>query len=62
MSQKEKDTLRDFVNKIIELDLNLNCQFSTKNNDYEIVTYVDEVQVLDTEDNVVLSVFKNVDT
>lgn len=62
MSQKEKDTLRDFVNKIIELDLNLNCQFSTKNNDYEIVTYVDEVQVLDTEDTVILSVFKNVDT
>lgn len=59
MSQLDKHILREFVKTVIDLDISLNSQFSTKNYDYEIVTYIDEVQVLDTDENVVISVFKN---
>jgi hypothetical protein len=59
MSQLDKHVLREFVKTVIDLDINLNSPFSTKNYDYEIVTYIDEVQVLDTDENVVISVFKN---
>jgi hypothetical protein len=59
MSQLDKRVLREFVKTVIDLDINLNSQFSTKNYDYEIVTYIDEVQVLDADENVVVSVFKN---
>ena len=59
MSQLDKRVLREFVKTVIDLDINLNSPFSTKNYDYEIVTYIDEVQVLDADENVVVSVFKN---
>ena len=59
MSQLDRHVLREFVKTVIDLDINLNSQFSTKNYDYEIVTYIDEVQVLDADENVVVSVFKN---
>lgn len=59
MSQQDKIVLNEFVKTIINLDINLNSQFSTKNYDYEIVTYIDEVQVLDADENVIVSVFKN---
>lgn len=59
MSQQDKIVLNEFVKTVINLDINLNSQFSTKNYDYEIVTYIDEVQVLDADENVIVSVFKN---
>lgn len=59
MSQQEKETLKKFVNNIINLGINITSQFSTKNYDYEIVTYVDEVQVLDSDENVVISIYKD---
>lgn len=59
MSQQDKIVLNEFVKTVIKLDINLNSQFSTKNYDYEIVTYIDEVQVLDADENVIVSVFKN---
>ena len=59
MSQQDKIVLNEFVKTVINLDINLNSQFSTKNYDYEIVTYIDEVQVLDADENVKVSVFKN---
>ena len=55
MSQKEKDILLDFAKKIAELKININCTFSTINDDYEIVTFVDEIQILDMDENVIIS-------
>ena len=54
MSQKEKDILLDFAKKIAELKININCTFSTINDDYEIVTFVDEIQILDMAENVII--------
>lgn len=56
MNQREKETLFEFAKKVAELDISVNCNFSTKNYDYEIVTYVDEIQILDSEENIVVSV------
>ena len=36
----------------------LNCEFSTTNYDYEVVTYVDEVQILDLDENIIISISK----
>ena len=55
---KDKVVLEEFAKKVAELNLVLNCEFSTKNSDYEIVTYIDEVQILDYEENLVYSVQK----
>ena len=55
MSQKEKDILLDFAKKIAELKININCTFSTINDDYEIVNFVDEIQILDMDENVIIS-------
>lgn len=55
MSQKEKDTLLDFARKVAELKININCTFRTRDYDYEIVTYVDEIQILDIDENVIIS-------
>jgi len=55
MIQKEKDILLDFAKKVAEIKININCTFSTMNNDYEIITYVDEIQILDMDENVVIS-------
>ncbi len=56
MSQKEKDILLDFTEKVKELKININCTFSTKDYDYEIVTFIDEIQILDMDENVIISV------
>ena len=58
MNQKEKLILKEFAKTIAKLNLKLNCEFSTINYDYEVVTYVDEVQVLDLEENIVISINK----
>ena len=59
MNQKEKLVLQEFAETISKLKLNLNCEFSTSNYDYEVVTYVDEVQILDLDDNLLVSIDKN---
>ena len=56
MSQKEKDILLDFARKVAELKININATFCTKDYDYEIITYVDEIQILDVDENIIISV------
>ena len=56
MSQREKDILLDFAKKVAELKININSTFSTKDYDYEVVTYVDEIQILDVDENIIISV------
>lgn len=58
MNQKEKLVLKEFAETIVKLNLNLNCEFSTNNYDYEIITYVDEIQILDLEENIIVSISK----
>lgn len=58
MNDKEKSDLIKFAKTVMELQLDINTIFRTKYYDYEIVTYVDEVQILDSEENVVISILK----
>jgi hypothetical protein len=58
MNQKEKLILMEFARKIAKLNLLINCEFSTYNYDYEVITYVDEVQILDADENIVVSIRK----
>ncbi len=60
MNQKEKVILIEFANKVAELGITLNTEFGTKDYYYEIVTYVDEIQILDLDDNVLVSIDKNI--
>ena len=53
MNQKDKLVLNEFAQKIAELNLTVNCEFSTSSYDYEVITYVDEVQILDIDENIV---------
>ena len=59
MNNGEKLALVKFAQLVLDLDININSLFRTKNYDYEIVTYFDEVQILDSDDNVIISVSKN---
>ena len=59
MSKNEKLDLVKFAQLVLDLGIDINSLFRTKNYDYEIVTYFDEVQILDSDDNVVVSVRKN---
>ena len=59
MNNNENLTLKNFAQTIIDLDIEITSMFKTKNNDYEIVTYFDEVQVLDLEENILIRVKKN---
>ena len=59
MSSNEKLALKNFAQVVADLNIEITSIFKTKNNDYEIVTYFDEVQVLDLEENVVIRVKKN---
>ncbi len=58
MNQKEKLVLKEFAETIKKLNLTVNCEFSTTNYDYEVVTYVDEVQILDLDENIIISFSK----
>lgn len=59
MSKNEKLDLVKFAQTVLDLNIDINSLFRTKNYDYEIVTYFDEVQILDADDNVVVSVSKD---
>lgn len=59
MIGNEKHVLEKFAQTVLELDININALFRTKNYDYEIVTYFDEVQILDSDDNIVMRVKKD---
>lgn len=59
MSGNEKHVLEKFAQTVLELDIVINSLFRTKNYDYEIVTYFDEVQILDSDDTVIVSVKKD---
>lgn len=59
MNGNEKHVLEKFAQTVLELDIDINSLFRTKNYDYEIVTYFDEVQILDSDDTIVISVKKD---
>ena len=56
MNKKDELILKEFAKKIAELNLIVNCEFSTSNYVYEVITYVDEVQILDLDENIIVSV------
>ena len=58
MNQKEKLVLKEFAETIKKLSLTVNCEFNTTNYDYEVVTYEDEVQILDLDENIIISISK----
>lgn len=58
MNQKEKLVLKEFAKVISDLNLTVNCEFSTTNYDYEVVTYVDEVHILDLDENIIIEISK----
>jgi hypothetical protein len=58
MNDKEKSDLIQFAKTVMELQIDINSIFRTKYYDYEIVTYVDEVQILDSEENIIISILK----
>jgi hypothetical protein len=59
MTGNDKHVLEKFAQVVLELDIDINSLFRTKNYDYEIVTYFDEVQILDSDDTIVVSVKKD---
>ena len=56
MNSKEISTLKEFATFIAKNNLNINSEFSTRDYDYEVVSYVDEIQIIDLDENVVISV------
>ncbi len=58
MNDKEKSDLVQFAKIVMELQIDINSMFRTKYYDYEIVSYVDEVQILDSEENIIVSILK----
>lgn len=56
MNSKEISTLKEFATFIAKNNLNINAEFNTRDYDYEIVSYVDEVQIIDLDENIVVSV------
>lgn len=59
MNSKEISTLKEFASFIAKNNLNINAEFNTKDYDYEIVSFVDEIQILDLDENVLVSVKHN---
>lgn len=57
MNSKEISTLTEFATFIAKNNLNINTEFNTRNYDYEVVSYVDEVQIIDLmNESVIVSV------
>jgi len=56
MNSKEISTLKEFATFIAKNNLNINAEFNTRDYDYEIVSFVDEVQIIDLDENIVVSV------
>ena len=56
MNSKEISTLTEFATFIAKNNLNINTEFNTRNYDYEVVSYVDEIQIIDLDENVIVSV------
>ena len=59
MSTQEKETLKKFAKFILAEGLSMNSHIRTLNYDYEVVTFVDEVQILDSDEKVIISVHKD---
>ena len=56
MNSKEISTLKEFATFIAKNNLNINTEFNTRDYDYEVVSYVDEIQIIDLDENVIVSV------
>lgn len=59
MNSNEKLVLEKFAQTVLDLQIEINGLFRTKHGDYEIVTYFDEVQILDSDDMILVSVKKD---
>jgi hypothetical protein len=59
MNHVDKKSLTMLAKVILENNLTINSIITTLNYDYELVTYCDEVVVLDSDENVLLSVKKD---
>ena len=59
MNHVDKKSLTMLAKAILENNLTINSIITTLNYDYELVTYCDEVVVLDSDENVLLSVKKD---
>jgi hypothetical protein len=58
MNSTDMETLTALASFILKNKITINSIVSTQNYDYEIVTYFDEVVVLDADDTTLLSVRK----
>ena len=57
MNNKEICVLTEFATFIAKNNLNINTEFNTMDYDYEVITFVDEVQIIDLmNENVVISI------
>ena len=59
MNQADKDALIALAKIMLQNNLTINSIITTPYYDYEIVTYFDEVVVLDSDETVLLSVKKD---
>lgn len=58
MNSTDMETLTALASFILKNKITINSIVSTQNYDYEIVTYFDEVVVLDTDETILISVRK----
>lgn len=57
MNSKEISTLTEFATFIAKNNLNINTEFNTRDYDYEVISFVDEVQIVDLmNESVIVSV------
>ena len=57
MNSKEISTLTEFATFIAKNNLNINTEFNTRDYDYEVISFVDEVQIIDLmNESVIVSV------
>ena len=57
MNNKEISTLTEFATFIAKNNLNINTEFNTRDYDYEVISFVDEVQIIDLiNESVIVSV------
>ena len=59
MNQADKDALEALAKLLLQNNMAINSIITTPYYDYEIVTYFDEVVVLDSDETVLLSVKKD---
>lgn len=59
MNHVDKEALTELAKVMLQNNLTINSIITTPNYDYEIVTYFDEIVVLDSDETVLLTVKKD---